>query len=76
MNMHTDFHEIRPFGRVAVDRNGDWSGVATVKWTQDGVEKVVELPAKLLARVGIKQAKTYVLDHIVDALDKISEEDE
>ena len=74
--MHSDFHEIKPYGRVVVIHNGDWSGLAIIKWTEDGVEKTVELPAKLLVKVGFRQAKTYVMEHIVSALEKVSEEDE
>jgi len=74
--MHSDFYEIKPYGRVLVIHNGDWSGLAILKWTEDGAEKTVELPAKLLTKVGLKQAKAYVMDHIVTAMEQISEEDE
>ena len=50
--MHTSVFELDHGSQVKVIHNGDWSGMATVLWTDSDGDHESEIPASLLLSLG------------------------
>jgi len=78
---HSSSYKIPGYkGDVVIIHNGDWSGDATVVFTEEvhgpwdkeeKVEKRVEIPGGLLVALGLPVAKEYVLMKVASSLDQI-----
>jgi hypothetical protein len=69
--MHTVTIETSDFGAVTINHDGDWHGLATVSWSDQGIKHSVALPAGVLASAISKAAIENLKAVIIVALEEL-----
>lgn len=70
--MHTQHVWIPDYGPVTINANSDYSGDASIVWSEHGVQREVRIPAELLIRLQEEVARIWVRNQVIAFLETLA----